>query len=98
MSRPGSQQEQFTLKKRTDYYSCSDGHRKKRIKYFQDKSWGKCSGPFLFINKTWASSLENVAFQLEFNKFKNDDWLERINHIWKRFECSSVLYILPEGL
>ena len=66
--------------------------------YFQDSSWVECSGPFVFINKTGTSFLEDEAFQLGFNIFKNHDLLERINHSWKRFQYNSGLYILPEGL
>ena len=72
--------------------------QEKRIMYFQDSSWVECSGPFVFINKTGTSFLEDVAFQLGFNIFKNHDLLERINHFWKRFQYNSGLYILPKGL
>lgn len=57
----------------------------KRIMCSPDSSPGRMFWAFLIIDKTCASSLENVAFLLEFNIFKNYDLLERINHIWKRF-------------
>lgn len=42
----------------------------------KDGSWGECSGPFYLSIKLVHHSLENVAFLLEFNIFKNRELLE----------------------
>lgn len=44
--------------------------------YSKDSSWGECSGPFYLSIKLVHHALENVAFQLEFNIFKNCELLE----------------------